>query len=249
MFVFSEPPRTPYDLNFVLFRIPVRVSPWFWLAGLILGPYNRGGLQIVIWIAAFFLGIFCHELGHALVMRAQGHFSWITLYGFGGLASCDRPSGGRYPESWRQIAISAAGPGAGFVLAAIAMAVVIASHHVIVVEWGLPYGIDVYTRDVVGSANVSNFINHLLFVTIVYGILNLLPILPLDGGQIAREALTMILGVEGVRHSMILSMLAAAALALYGAVTLHSPFFALFFGALAYSNFATLQAYSDHRWR
>ena len=63
----GEPPRTPYDLNFSLLGIPVRIHPFFWLAGLLLGPRQGGPPAILLWIAAVFLAILVHELGHALV--------------------------------------------------------------------------------------------------------------------------------------------------------------------------------------
>jgi stage IV sporulation protein FB len=244
----SEPSRTPYDLNFSLFGIPIRVHPLFWLAGLLLGRNSAGGPQLLIWMVAFFLGILFHELGHALVMRNQGYFSWITLYCFGGLASCDRSRiDGGYPDSWRQIAIAAAGPLAGFLLAAILVAAMIASKHTVVIEWGVPFGLDVFTRDVIGSPYLSDFINRFLFVTVVYGIFNLLPVYPLDGGQIAREVFLMTFGAKGIRLSLILSMLVALSLAMYGAVKLQDLWLAVFFGFFAYSSFQTLQAYSNNR--
>jgi Zn-dependent protease len=244
----GEPSRTPYDLNFMLFGIPVRVHPLFWLAGLLLGRSSSGGPRLLIWMVAFSLGILCHELGHALVMRNQGCFSWITLYCFGGLASCDRSRAtGRYPDSWRQIAVSAAGPLAGFLLAAILVAAVIASKHHVVVEWGGHFGLSVFTTEVIGSPHVSYFVNDFLFITIVYGIFNLLPVYPLDGGQIAREVLMMVFGADGIRLSLILSMLVAVSLAAYGAVKLQDYWLALFFGFFAYSSFVTLQSYDGNR--
>jgi stage IV sporulation protein FB len=245
----GEPARTAYDLKFALFGIPIRVHPLFWLAGLLLGSSQQpDGPRLLVWMVAFFLGILCHELGHALVMRSQGCFSWITLYGLGGLASCDRSrTTGRYPDSWRQIAVAAAGPLAGFLLAAIVVGAVIASKHAIIVKLGAPYGLRVFTDEVLGSRMIFNFADDLLFVTVVYGILNLLPVYPLDGGQIAREILTMVLGPDGVRVSLILSMTVAACLAVYGGVKLRDPLIGLFFGFHAYSSFATLQSYTNNR--
>lgn len=254
--LFAEPPRTAYDLNFALFGIPIRVHPLFWLAGLLLGPKDGGAQQILFWIVAFFLGILCHELGHALVMRKQGYFSWITLYGFGGLASCDRlqRSGSKYSDSWRQIAISAAGPLAGFLLAVVAVIAVRMLGYSVFWIIGAPFGIMAHVVDI--SSNFAQqpqwlgFVNNFLFVTIVYGILNLLPVYPLDGGQIARELLTMVVGADGVRLSLFLSMVVAGCLAMYGAVRLQDIFMTIFFGYLAYSSFATLQLYSNNRpWR
>lgn len=244
----GEPARTSYDLNFSLFGIPIRVHPLFWLAGLVLGPRDQGAPQVLMWMVAFFVGILCHELGHALVMRSQGCFSWITLYGFGGLASCDRSrSTGRYPDNWRQIAVSAAGPLAGFLLAAIVVVGLIATKHRILCHFGAPYGLFIAAIDTLRNPQLFCFINYLLFVTIVYGILNLMPVLPLDGGHIARELLTMIAGRNGIQLSLILSMTVAACLAIYGGLRLHDPFLAIFFGAFAFSNFATLQAYNNNR--
>jgi stage IV sporulation protein FB len=245
----GEPSPTPYDLNFSLFGIPVRVHPFFWLAGLLLGPRSGGPPVILLWMLAFFIGILCHELGHALVMRSRGDWPWITLYGLGGLASSNRQPG--YAEgnsdAWRQIFISAAGPLAGFLVAVLAVIFVRLAGYPIVCVVGVPFGLMVYTHELFELARhpyLIDFVNNIFFVTIAYGILNLLPIYPLDGGQIAREVLVMVLGREGVRQSLILSLFVAVSLALASVLFWHETFLALFFAYFAYSSFAILQAYS-----
>ena len=87
----GEPPRTPYDLNFSLFGIPVRVHPLFWLVTLLLG-YELAAMppRCLTWIIAVFSAILVHEMGHALAMRAYGFQPWITLYGMGGLTAYDQ---------------------------------------------------------------------------------------------------------------------------------------------------------------
>jgi stage IV sporulation protein FB len=247
--VLGEPPRTAYDLNFRLLGIPVRVHPFFWLIGLLLAPRNGGPAAILVWMVAFFLGVLCHEVGHALVMRSQGGSPWITLYGLGGLASCDRMRNARTAarEELRQIAVSAAGPLAGFLLAAVALVLVRSAGYELKYHVGPPYGLIAGTSSVIGTPHFSHFINDLLFVTIVYGILNLLPIYPLDGGQIARAVFVMLVSADGVRHSLILSTIVAGGLAVVSAAKWQDFFLAVFFGFLAYASFATLQAYSDRR--
>jgi len=237
----GEPSRTPYDLNFVLFGIPVRVHPLFWLIGLLLGPHRSGGPAILAWMLAFFIGILGHEWGHDLVIRRQGGQPWIVLYGLGGLAFGNRASGG-----WPQIAVSAAGPAAGFLMAALVAAGVAASGHRVEVLLGAPLLVLAQVGEIVGSAALTQWINSFFFVTIVYGVLNLLPIYPLDGGQIARELFVMALGRDGVRHSLILSMITAGTLAAAAAVFWHLFVLALFFGYFAYASFAALQSMS-HR--
>jgi stage IV sporulation protein FB len=247
--VLGEPSRTQFDLNFTLAGIPVRIHPFFWVAGLLLGPREGGPPVILFWILAFFLGILCHELGHALVMRSQGMLPWITLYGFGGLASSNQPHGfGRgNSDAWRQIFISAAGPLAGFVLAVIAIIFVRLLGCQVFYLVGAPFGLMAYVVDVSGVTHpqLVAFANNLLFVTIVYGILNLLPIYPLDGGQIAREVLVTILGGQGgIRHSLILSLFTATTLALACVLFWKQPWMAVFFGYFAYASYATLVAYT-----
>jgi Zn-dependent protease len=264
--MFGEPQRTQADLNFTLFRIPIRVHPWFWLIGLLLGPHQADPPAILTWMAAFFLGVLCHELGHALLMRNFGYFPWITLYGLGGMASYDRPHGpsGQWADSWRQIFISAAGPLAGFLVAGVTVALVRASGHAVTYVIGAPFGLMVRPLDVIGNMRLTFFVFDLLFVTIVYGILNLLPIYPLDGGHIAREVFLLINPRGGIRQSLWLSVFAAGAIAAYLGVrflrplTQNQPLQSLqwtdlwmiaFFGYLAYSSYQTLQIYSSRgRW-
>ena len=136
----AEPQPTAYDLHFRLLGIPVRITPFFWVASVLLGwslaqsfaTQSQGeisvGIALIIWTAAVLLSILVHEFGHALAFRAFGVESDVVLYQFGGLAIPRRSLGyssGR--QSWqepkKQIIISAAGPVAQFLLAIIAAAI------------------------------------------------------------------------------------------------------------------------------
>jgi len=238
----GEPARTQGDLNFAIFGIPVRIHPFFWLVGLLLGMDNN--VQgMIIWIAALFLCILVHELGHALVLKAFGVYSWITLYGMGGLASYDPGQARRAGAdgTLKQIAISAAGPGAGFLLAALVAGGVflaaIAGTNLLNPKGG-PLGIHY----------LALFIRSVLFICIVWGIVNLLPIYPLDGGQISREIFLRILPRTGIYHSLMLSIFTGGGLALFG--LMHTQYFvAILFGYLAFSSYQALQLYQGHgRW-
>src|SRR5207248_2880544 len=70
--VFVEPERTAYDVNFRLFRFPVRIHPWFWIATLVLSAsaWDLGLLFVISWVVVVFVSILVHELGHALAFRA-----------------------------------------------------------------------------------------------------------------------------------------------------------------------------------
>jgi len=252
----GEPPRSQGDLHFSLFGIPVRVHPFFWLVGVLLTPgglFDAPDLKVLLsalvpWIVAFFLAILIHELGHALVMRWYGFSPWITLYGLGGLASYN-PSqgyGSKGSGTAPQVLISASGPGAGFLLAALMAGVLIlagAGLEVYLLAGFLPY---VRAGGILGSQAFTFFLNDVLFISIFWGIINLLPVYPLDGGNIARELLLRSNPREGIRQSLILSIIAGAAMAVVSLLQLGSLLMGLFFGYLAFTSYATLQHYSRY---
>jgi Zn-dependent protease len=242
--VLSEPQRTGADLNFSLLGIPVRVHPMFWLVSVLLSVNATEGNPrlILIWVATVFVSILVHEMGHALAIRWYGWRPWITLYGMGGLAS-HQPT---YYRPQTQIVISLAGPGAGFLLAAVVLAALHALGHSVtlsfspttLVAWQIEGGFDprqFYTWYGVYS---------LLQVNIFWGLINLLPIWPLDGGQIARDLLTLYSPRDSFRRALWLSIFTAGGLAFHALATLKDTYMALFFGYLAYMSYATLEAYS-----
>ena len=222
----GDPPRTQYDLNFSLFGIPVRIHPFFWLIALILGSNSRDVASVLTWVIAVFLAIMVHELGHAFAMRAYGFYPWITLYGMGGLTSHDQghSSHSKGSEPLGQILICLAGPAAGFLLAA-----------VLVLGLRLAGGLS--------NPRMADLIGSLLFICIVWGVLNLLPIYPLDGGQIAREIFLKLSPRNGIGLSLMLSFATAVGMAVVGFLLWNSIYVALLFGYLAFSSYRTLQAY------
>lgn len=242
----GEPPQTPYDLHFSLFRIPVRVHPFFWVIALLLGfGGDRKVLPLLVWVVAVFLAILVHELGHALVMRQYRFSPRIILYGMGGLASSGPAqvysSAGSSTRA--QVLISAAGPGAGFLLAALVVAVLVLlgpGVNVFLIGGFLPY---IEPAGTVGSEPLKLFIEDLLFISIFWGVMNLLPVLPLDGGQIAQSILVAVHPADGIRQSLLLSVVTAIAVALIGFALLDQPYIALMFGFLAYFSYRALQAY------
>ena len=262
--ILAEPPRTQYDLNFVLFNVPVRIHPMFWVIGLLLGlPRESEGsvggpspaVGVIIWMFALFVSILVHEMGHAFAIR---HFGWeprVVLYQLGGLAVWDSSPSYSYSyntnddSSRAKILIAAAGPAAGFVLAALVIAVCYASRYPVTFSLGGPLGFD---WDVEGIRNIKALylIHYLLFANIYWGLVNLLPVFPLDGGQISRELFTLYSRRDGVQRSLMLSAIVGGVVAVLALVRLASAgefftglFIAAMFGYLAYISYATLQAY------
>jgi stage IV sporulation protein FB len=242
--LFGEPPRTQADLNFTLFGIPVRVHPLFWLISAMLGPLNGGAADVLTWIVAVFFSILVHELGHALVIRAYGLRPWIILYGMGGLTVHDPSYASRSKGSGSlgQIVISIAGPAAGFLLIAALVLGFVLTGRGNQIDLRGPGGLIPVVM--LSNLHIRMLLGDISFICIFWGLVNLLPIYPLDGGHIAREILLKLSPGSGIRLSLGLSIAAAAAMAAVGGMQWHDWYLALFFGYLAYSSYLTLQAYS-----
>lgn len=216
-----EPGQSAYDLQFKLFDFPVRVSWGFWLMTALLGwrwsqqmdllghsiNVDSPGAPalLIIWIACVFLSILVHELGHALAYRYYGQRARIVLYHFGGLAVSDSfnswNGARRYRTSAKDdIIISAAGPAAQILLA---LVVCIVGILINVAYWPLLQRLGVSVPDVSQWSTISLYaaFDALVECSVFWAVLNLAPLLPLDGGQIMHN----LLQIFGVRDSWVLS--------------------------------------------
>jgi Zn-dependent protease len=256
--IFTQPQQSPYDWNFRIFNIPVQVSPWFWVVSAIMGwsSVHHGFQYLALWIGCVFVSILVHELGHVLTGRlfgAQGH---IILYGFGGLAV----GSNHLSDRTQRIAVVFAGPAAGFIfLGAVLLVFRMADPEMVQQVLGSFYffvlrlfGIDTGRPGAIPELSLgSDFLWNMLWINCLWGFLNLLPIWPLDGGQISRDFLGGLLAEAGVRFALILSGVVAGALALaclvlFKGQSLYLPFF---FGILALGSFQALQqVQAQRRW-
>lgn len=213
-----EPPPTPLDLKWRMLGIPVRVHPLFWLIALLLGL----GLPLVylpVWVICVFVSILIHELGHVLAGKLFGSQGHILLYSFGGLAI----GSGRLPERWQRIAVSLAGPAAQFLLAFLL---------------AIPYVGYAAARGPDGIEFLDYLFGILFGINIFWAVLNLMPIWPLDGGQVSREIFQALMPADGLRISLIVSLVFAVLLAVAGLAL--GPFTVILFGMLAFASWQLL---------
>ncbi len=247
--IFGEPTPTAYDIRFSFLGFPVRIHPFFWLVGLILGLGSIDAVTLTAWICAFTIGILVHELGHAVVLRSYGARPHITLYGMGGLAAYDGASARRF-SPWQHITVSIAGPGAGFLLAAVVIAALgLTTGRWLTIEVGGARLLGIGGEIAVESPFLGYLSYSLVWISVFWGVINLLPVYPLDGGQIARELFLLVDRGRGMELSLWLSVLAGTSLAAYALIVWGSIFITILFGYLAYASYATLEAYrGGPRW-
>jgi Zn-dependent protease len=129
-----------------------------------------------------FASVLLHELGHSLVARAQGiTVNAITLFPFGGIASIEEES--KTPGQAFRVAI--AGPAVSFGLFILLVVLSLAAPETL---FNLP---------------LKNLLGDLANINFVLALFNMMPGLPLDGGQVLKAAIWQITGsrVKGVRWS------------------------------------------------
>jgi membrane-associated protease RseP (regulator of RpoE activity) len=135
--------------------------------------------------------------------------------------------------------ISFAGPLAGFVLAAFLIAALQAVGIPLNNQRTVPvlagYGMTPFE-----PWNVYLLVTFLLQVNVYWGLVNLLPIYPLDGGQIARNLLEKFDVPDAVNKSLILSIVAAGGMVLVG-LKYDQVYLAIMFGYLAYQSYVSMQ--------
>ncbi|MFO0966475.1 MAG: M50 family metallopeptidase [Gemmataceae bacterium] len=255
----SLAPPTRFDLNFRVGDIPVRVHPFFWLTTVLLGlnifqegnPASKAFPEFGIWVVIVFVSILVHELGHVLMGRYFGSRGHIILTGFCGLAV----GSAEQRQRWQRILVSLAGPGAGFLFAGlITGGICVYSPSFALYLLASLIHVPVAFPDAVPSPLVVFTLYTALWLNIFWGLVNLLPIWPLDGGQVSREICEAYKGRDGQRLSLWISLFTAAGFAVVALIEVvmkkplvpylsfgTSLFAALFFALLALSNWQLLR--------
>ncbi len=163
-----------------LFGIPLFLDPlWFFILALATLNFGFAYMQwgtVLAWSAGLvmalllFSSVLLHELGHSLVARSQGiKVNSITLFLFGGIAAIEEES--KTPGQAFQVAI--AGP---------------------VVSIMLFLLLTLLSQVLPGASPASVMIADLAKINLVLALFNLIPGLPLDGGQVLKAAVWQVTG-------------------------------------------------------
>ncbi|MEH2420993.1 MAG: site-2 protease family protein [Nostoc sp.] len=167
-----------------LFGIPFYIHPsWFLVLGLVTWSYSSGlaaqfpllsgGLAVLLGLMTallLFASVVAHELGHSFVAIRQGiDVKSITLFIFGGLASLEKESKTPSEAFW----VAIAGPLVSLLLFGSLTAIGFAT---------------------AASGPLAAILGVLASVNLALALFNLIPGLPLDGGNILKAAVWKITG-------------------------------------------------------
>ena len=172
-------------MRFTIFGIPIHIRFSFWIVAAIIFPFQLSVLGrpetwpfLAAWLVVVAVSVIAHELGHAVVARRFGAEVDMTLYALGGFT---RWATTRPMSPWRRVLVAAAGSSVGFVLGGIVFLALRSG--------GVPT-----------APRVLNFaLESFWQVNVLWGVLNWLPIRPLDGGHIFLGSMQAMLGPRGER--------------------------------------------------
>jgi stage IV sporulation protein FB len=208
-------------IRFALFGIPIQIQPWFWITLAIIGGGASANskaaiLQLALFLLAGLISILVHELGHALAGRAFGASSEITLQAFGGYAAF---AGARFTRP-QHFLVTAAGPAAQILLG-------------LVIYLLIP---ELFKL----TSTAGYFWQTLVWISCAWALINLLPVLPLDGGQMVNA----ILGPARLKLTLWITILTASCAALIVFKTTDSFIFPIFLGFFAWQAWQALRQHA-----
>lgn len=195
-------------------RYPLQIQPLFFLTLLLLGSGVGSVGGALTFAVAATLAILVHELGHALVYEHFGHRVQIELVALGGLT---RSLEGPDLTPGRHLLVSLAGPAMGFACAA-------------VIAVSLALGLN----DVL-PAMLLDVATWVAGLSVVWGVFNLLPVHPLDGGQAMGAGLALVWPVRAPVITRVISVVVAG-LGVAVAITINAWLLAAFAAFFLFQN-------------
>lgn len=173
-------------------RIPIAIHPLFWLFAALIGWLNGGSLLgMFIWIGIIFFSVLFHEFGHALTAVLFRQKANIQLVALGGVTSFEGPK----LKFWQQFLITLNGPVFGFMI-------FVGATLLLKFDW-------------TSWPVVHLILKWTQIANLFWAVVNLLPVMPLDGGQLLRIVLEAFFGIKGFRASLLAGAVIATFISFY----------------------------------
>ncbi|MCC5831844.1 MAG: M50 family metallopeptidase [Chlamydiales bacterium] len=173
-------------------RIPISIHPLFWLIAFFIGwIWTMTLAGALVCIAVILFSVLFHEFGHALTAMLFGQKTRIELAAFGGFTYREGPK----LKLWEEFLVVLNGPIAGFLLFLIAFAI--------------------FQNVEIESPLLLFTVKFTFVANLFWTVINLVPVLPLDGGHLLSIILEAIFGFKGVKLAIIVGLIIAVAISIF----------------------------------
>lgn len=173
-------------------KIPISIHPLFWLIAFFIGWMWTSSLSgALLCVVVILFSVLFHEYGHAFTGKVFGQKTRIELAAFGGFTYRE----GRKLKLWEEFFVVLNGPIAGFLLFLMA------------------YGIYAYSD--VQNPSLLFVLKFTYTANLFWTVVNLVPVLPLDGGHLLSIVLEGIFGFKGVKIAIVAGLIIAVAISIF----------------------------------
>ncbi|HEX8408781.1 MAG TPA: M50 family metallopeptidase [Thermoanaerobaculia bacterium] len=179
----------------------------------------------LLWIPILFVSVLIHELAHAAAIGVFGFgSSHIILGGMGGVTINQRRA-----RPWQDLIISVAGPASSFLL------------------WWLAIAISQNVALAQTDRMLAALLPRLAAANVFWGIFNLIPVPPLDGGHATRDFFRMFLTERNAFIIAIwIAIIVGSAVALVSLLVLKQIFISLYIAWFVYMAVQQWQYFKSH---
>ena len=196
------------------FAIPITVSPAFWIVSFVIGWMVSNDLTGgLLWIFVVLISVLFHEMGHAVTAVCFGQKARIELGFLGGITYRQGPELTKAQE----LLIVMMGPFCSLLLA--------------LISWQM------FSLASGANTMLGAILHIFLVANLIWSVLNLVPVLPLDGGRIMQIVLEALFGHRGERASYLVSACTATFLMVLG----------IYFGAVIIGCLFLLFAFDSYK--
>ncbi|NGX53530.1 MAG: Stage IV sporulation protein FB [Chlamydiae bacterium] len=173
-------------------KIPIIIHPLFWLLAIFIGWMSTFTLTgTLLAVLVIVISVLFHEFGHALTGMAFQQTVRIELAAFGGFTYRQ----GRKLKLWEEFIVVLNGPMAGLSLGVLAWL----CWHFLAIE----------------NAALLFVMKFTALVNFFWTVINLVPVLPLDGGHLLSIILEGIFGFKGVKMAIVIGLVIAISISIF----------------------------------
>jgi Zn-dependent protease len=196
-------------LKLRLFGFSLHLHATFLILTVFVLDAGYGAIGVALWMAAAFLSVLVHELGHAFTARALGgSVDRVTIHGIGGTTFWSAPWMNQ--SLGKRFLVAAAGSGLEVAFAMGIFGLVRAGVFGFEAKLFIESPFTIYLGNILQDQLwIEFFLGTFIWISVVWGLLNWLPIGGLDGSHMLAVLLEKVMPGRGRFHAAVIGLIVA----------------------------------------